>query len=180
MITQYFIPLGLTGIFYGFVVHRIYFRQQIGASTDAKRQEFDEKKKQTINMLIFVTVLFVLSYLPTHIWHYLMFYTSLIPQKKNTCYSSTFYMISYWVGISSCAYNVSYICITFCTASRLSCSYVAAKLAHLVNRAEWYRYFVYLILILISSFNLAIYLLLLQCWISTRSTSILENCINLW
>lgn len=105
MITQYFIPLGLTAIFYGFVMQRIWTREQVGASSGAKRQQFDARKKQTIQMLIFVTALFAVSYLPIHIWHFTLFFTSLIPQKPGTCYSSTFYMISYWIGISSCAMN---------------------------------------------------------------------------
>ena len=111
MITQYFVPLGLTLVFYALVMQRIWSRKQLtGTTSDEKKQAFDEKKKQTIKMLIVVTVLFALSYLPTHIFHFLMFYTKVIPQQKNTCYSSTFYMLCYWLGISSCAYNPFIYC----------------------------------------------------------------------
>ncbi|KAH9391199.1 Neuropeptide Y receptor [Tyrophagus putrescentiae] len=107
MITQYVLPLALTSVFYALVVRQVWYRQQVGApsSDQARRKAFDEKKRTTIVMLIFVTALFAASYLPTHIWHLLLFYTKLIPVKRNTCYSSTAYMISYWVGISSCAFN---------------------------------------------------------------------------
>ncbi len=102
MITQYVLPLALTSVFYALVVRQVWYRQQVGApsSDQARRKAFDEKKRTTIVMLIFVTALFAASYLPTHIWHLLLFYTKLIPVQRNTCYSSTAYMISYWVGIS--------------------------------------------------------------------------------
>lgn len=106
MITQYVIPLGLTAIFYILVMRRIWSREQIaGAANDKKREEFDRKKRQTIIMLIVVTILFTLSYMPTHVYHFLMFYTNIIPVKKGVCYSSTWYVLSYWLGITSCAIN---------------------------------------------------------------------------
>lgn len=81
-----------------------------GKNSDVKRQQFDEKKRKTIRMLIVVTVLFALSYIPTHVYHFLMFYTKVIPQKAGKCYSSTYYMLGYWLGISSCAYNPFIYC----------------------------------------------------------------------
>ena len=58
-------------------------------------------------MLIFVTVLFGLSYLPFHALSFMLFYTQWIPQTRSSCHSSTLYMLGYWLGISSCGYNVS-------------------------------------------------------------------------
>ena len=102
MVTQYFIPLGLVVFWYGAVVRQVWYRQQVGTGgQDAdKRAKFDEKKAQTIKMLIFVTALFAASYLPTHVWHYLFFFTTVFRFQKNSCHSSTAYMISYWLGIS--------------------------------------------------------------------------------
>lgn len=70
-----------------------------------RRQQFDEKKKRTIKMLIIVTLLFGLAYLPVQVFHFLMFALKVIPLQTDTCYSSTLYVLSYWLGISSCAVN---------------------------------------------------------------------------
>lgn len=107
MLTQYVLPLLLTAIFYGLVMQRVWAREQIGANrtSGTRRAAFDAKKKQTIVMLVVVTVLFAVAYLPTQIWHLLMFTTSLIPKSKTGCFTSTFYMLCYWLAISSCALN---------------------------------------------------------------------------
>ena len=82
----------------------------VGTSDDDKRAQFDERKRQTIIMLIFVTLLFALSYLPSHTYLYMMFFTKIIPQKSGTCYASTAYSLAYWLGISSCALNPFIYC----------------------------------------------------------------------
>lgn len=107
MLTQYVLPLILTAILYGLVMKRVWAREQIGAqrTSGTRRAAFDAKKKQTIVMLVVVTVLFALSYLPIQIWHLLMFTTSLIPKSRTGCFTSTFYMLCYWLAISSCALN---------------------------------------------------------------------------
>ena len=93
------------------MVKKIYSREQIaGTANDEKRAQFDERKKQTIKMLIFVTVLFALAYLPSHTYLYMMFFTKIIAQKSGTCYASTSYSLAYWLGISSCAYNPFIYC----------------------------------------------------------------------
>lgn len=109
--TQYLIPLGLTAYLYLRVMGTIWSREQMtGTKSEDKQQQFDEKKKRTILMLIVVTALFALSYIPTHVYHFLMFYTNAIPLVKGTCYSTAAYMLGYWLGISSCAYNPFIYC----------------------------------------------------------------------
>src|SRR5699024_2354557 len=99
----------LTTIFYSLVMRRIWSRDQLsGTSCDVKRAQFNEKKKQTIKMLIIVTALFALAYLPTHIWYFIFMY--FVPISQTSCYSSTPFMLSYWLGISSAAYNPFIYC----------------------------------------------------------------------
>ncbi len=112
IITQYVIPLGLTGYLYGMVVYTIGKRERIGTVSDAKKQSFNKTKRRTVKMLIIVTVLFGLAWFPTHLMHYLKFYTNVIPILKgqSQCYATTFYMLCYWLGISSCSYNAFIYC----------------------------------------------------------------------
>ena len=76
------------------------------ASRSRRAAAFEAKKRQTVVMLAVVTALFAAAYLPTQIWHLLMFTTSgVLPKFKGGCYVSTFYMLCYWLAISSCALN---------------------------------------------------------------------------
>lgn len=110
--TQYVLPLSLTAIFYFLVAKRIWQRQEMtGTKSTDKLEQFDQRKRDTIRMLVIVTVLFALSYVPNHVVHLLKYYTSLLPKKKSTkCHSSTFYMLCYWLAVSNCAYNPFVYC----------------------------------------------------------------------
>ena len=110
MSTQYIIPLGITAFLYGMVMYTIWKRETVGSVTQDKKQSLDKHKRKTIKMLIVVVVLFALAWLPTHIMHFLKFYTNIIPLEKGKCNSSTFYTLCYWLGISSCSYNVFIYC----------------------------------------------------------------------
>jgi len=95
------------------VVYTIWKREQIGSVvSNRKKQSFDKNKRNTVKMLIIVTVLFGLAWFPTHLMHYLKFYSNVIPitKGKSQCDATTFYMISYWLGISSCSYNPFIYC----------------------------------------------------------------------
>ncbi len=119
LLTQYVLPLLLTALFYGLVMRRVWTREQVGlggaastavlnrsASRSRRAAAFEAKKRQTVVMLSVVTALFAAAYLPTQIWHLLMFTTSrVLPKFKGGCYVSTFYMLCYWLAISSCALN---------------------------------------------------------------------------
>jgi hypothetical protein len=112
IITQYVIPLALTGYLYGMVVYTIWQRERIGTVSDTKKQSFDKTKRRTVKMLIIVTALFALAWFPTHLMHFLKFYTNVIPisEGKSQCNATTFYMICYWLGISTCSYNAFIYC----------------------------------------------------------------------
>ncbi|CAG2109880.1 unnamed protein product [Medioppia subpectinata] len=110
IITQYVMPLSITGYFYGLVVYAVWSREQVGTASQTKTKSFNENKKRTVKMLITVTVLFGLAWFPTHLMHYLKFYTKVIPVSKGTCNATTFYMLCYWLGISSCCYNAFIYC----------------------------------------------------------------------
>ncbi len=100
-------------------MRRVWAREQVGlgaaastavlhrsASRSRRAAAFEAKKRQTVVMLAVVTALFAAAYLPTQIWHLLMFTTSgVLPKFKGGCYVSTFYMLCYWLAISSCALN---------------------------------------------------------------------------
>ncbi|XP_054168920.1 G-protein coupled receptor 83-like [Oppia nitens] len=118
IITQYLIPLSLTGYFYGMVIYTVWQRERVGATggvggvDQTKKKSFNANKKRTIKMLMTVVVMFGLAWFPTQLMHYLKFYTSVIPVQKsyNKCNSTTFYMLCYWLGISSCFYNAFIYC----------------------------------------------------------------------
>lgn len=112
MLTQYVIPLAVTGYLYGMVMYTIWKREKVGTVSTNKKESLDETKKRTIKMLIIVVVLFSLAWFPTHLMHFLKFYTNIIPVHltKYKCNASTFYMLCYWLGISSCAYNPFIYC----------------------------------------------------------------------
>ena len=110
IITQYLIPLLLTTYFYGMVVQTVWKRQNIGTASEDKKKALDKNKKRTIKMLIVVTVLFAIAWFPTHLMHFLKFYTNVIPVSQGKCNASTFYMLCYWLGISSCSYNPFIYC----------------------------------------------------------------------
>ena len=110
IITQYLIPLSLIAFFYAMVVRAVWQRQRIGNASNDKKKSFDENKKRMIKMLIVVTALFGLAWLPTHVMHYLKFFTKWIPVQKGTCNATTFYMLCYWLGISTCFFNPFIYC----------------------------------------------------------------------
>ena len=110
IITQYVIPLLLTAYFYSMVVHTVWKRQNIGNTSEDRQKSFDKNKKKTIMMLIVVTLLFAIAWFPTHLMHFLKFFTNVIPIKKDKCNASTFYMLCYWLGITSCVFNPFIYC----------------------------------------------------------------------
>lgn len=75
-----------------------------------KKEKIEAKKKKTVIMLMVVTILFALSYIPIHSIHFLMFFTKIFQHKQDVCNSSTLYLLCYWLGISSCAYNPFIYC----------------------------------------------------------------------
>jgi len=98
---------------------KIWGREQIaGAANDHNRAQFNTRKRQTLYMLIFVTLMFGLSYLPFQTYLYMMFFTKIIAQKGGTCYATTAYSLAYWMAISSCAIN-PFVYITFNAEFRL-------------------------------------------------------------
>ena len=110
IITQYVIPLSLTAYFYSMVVKTVWKRQNIGNTSEGKKKSFDKNKWKTIKMLMVVTVLFAIAWFPTHLMHFLKFFTNVIPITKGKCNASTFYMLCYWLGISSCVFNPFIYC----------------------------------------------------------------------
>ena len=92
------------------VVYTVRKRERIGNISETKQKCFNKNKKKTIKMLIVVTALFGLAWMPVHIIHILNFYTRVIPITKGKCNASTFYMICYWLAVSSCAFNPFIYC----------------------------------------------------------------------
>lgn len=105
--TQYVLPLMFTALFYILVAHRIWLRQEMtGTKSEQRLQQFDERKRATVRMLVVVTILFALSYVPNHVVHLLKYYSDLLPEHRSKhCHKSTFYVMCYWIAISNCAYN---------------------------------------------------------------------------
>ena len=94
---QYLIPLGLTGLFYVLVLRTI-------RSIENDSSEFSLKKKQTVSMFIVITMLFAVSHLPIQTINFLTFNLDWLNYEQN-CGLITFYLVCYWLGIISCAYN---------------------------------------------------------------------------
>lgn len=104
VLTQYLIPLTITGIIYGRISHMIYSKKSVSDSvTKEQLHQMNQKKIKTIRMLVIVVVVFAFCWFPVHLIHLINFH--FIPLLPGQCNSSTLYVFCYWLAISSCCYN---------------------------------------------------------------------------
>lgn len=105
ILTQYLIPLILTAILY-FKIWNIIQQNSKEAITQLNQKQIMyqiNSKRRTIIMLMIVVLAFALAWLPVHAIHFINFF--IFPLVNTKCNSSTIYILSYWLGISSICYN---------------------------------------------------------------------------
>lgn len=67
-------------------------------------QSFSQTRTRSTRLLMVVVIVFILSHLPVHSVHLIEFFF-LTSKSSGKCNESTFYLFSYWLGISSCCHN---------------------------------------------------------------------------
>lgn len=74
MVLQFFIPLGITTVMYTWLL--IQFRNQkiVGEPTDEKIARKRKTNRNLTIMLMLTVIAFAVSWLPVHIWHFVMFF----------------------------------------------------------------------------------------------------------
>jgi hypothetical protein len=102
ILTQYVIPMPITGLLYSKIIHTIW-KRNVGDMVDSQRQTLHITKWRTIKMSIIVFAVFALCWLPIHIVNILDYFV--MPIIHNTCNASTLYLLCYWLGVSNCCYN---------------------------------------------------------------------------
>ena len=101
--SQYVLPLLSICVLYYFVWKTIRERDVIGSKTESNVKKMSNAKKKLIKMLVIVVAVFALAWLPVHCIHFINFFV--YPLLPKGCNSTTFYMFTYWLAISSCCYN---------------------------------------------------------------------------
>ncbi|KAI1290197.1 putative G-protein coupled receptor 83 [Halotydeus destructor] len=69
MVTQFILPLCVTGYAYYQVGKKIYFRETVGAVTQNQIKGYRKSKIKTISMLIACFVMFIICWLPMNLYH---------------------------------------------------------------------------------------------------------------
>ena len=107
-LAQYVIPVTLTAIAYGFIVHFMWCeRLTIGHPSVVQQKSHDRTRRKTVKMLIVVVVIFSACWLPLNIYHLL---TDLHPDSAFFAHNSAVYLACHWLATSSACYNPFIYC----------------------------------------------------------------------
>ena len=93
-LTQYTVPILLTSICYLKISCYLCGRKPVGNMSEAQRIILTRQKRQRINMLITVVLVFAFSWLPLNVFH-------LLADFEVIEYSSLLFFITHWLAMSS-------------------------------------------------------------------------------
>lgn len=104
----YIIPLFINTILCILTISTIARRSIVGIQ---KFQTFDQSRTRSIRLLMVIVIVFALSHLPVHFIYVRDFFIStsnvstIHSTRTDNCNHSVFYILSYWLDISSCCHN---------------------------------------------------------------------------
>jgi hypothetical protein len=96
----YAVPMIITTLLYAKILHTNW-KRTVGDMIATQIQNLNVMKWRTTKMLIIVTLVFALCWLPFYIFN---FYNYFI-KPLTSCVPTPLYLILNWLGISSCSYN---------------------------------------------------------------------------
>lgn len=100
---QYLVPLTIAGTLYGLAIKKLWGQQRPGSVTGQQMAFYARAKMRTIRMMAIAVAAFALCWLPVHVIHIVDWLNvPIMPQK---CNLSLFYLLFYWLAISSISYN---------------------------------------------------------------------------
>ena len=98
-LTQFIIPLSITGITYLSIGIQIWKRARLGATTQEQINCHIKSKKKSVKIMLLVVIAFVFSWLPINIYYILA------ENNSDQNYDSTTFLICLWIALSSVCYN---------------------------------------------------------------------------
>ncbi|KAJ6644191.1 Substance-K receptor [Pseudolycoriella hygida] len=108
MVFQFIVPLAITGVMYTWLVIKLRQKRIVGEPTDEKIARKERSNRNLTIMLMFTVIAFAVSWIPVHVWHFVMFFQ--IKLSGGECNSPITYSLFYWFAVSSCAWNPFIYC----------------------------------------------------------------------
>ncbi|XP_043203801.1 neuromedin-K receptor-like [Amphibalanus amphitrite] len=106
-LTQYYVPLTITGVAYSIITRKVWSRVVLGAATEEQMVYQARAKRKTIKMLMVVVVLFAICWMPLNLYHLIVdFSQSTSPTRHN----STLFFFCHWLAMSNVCYNPFIYC----------------------------------------------------------------------
>ncbi|KAF8792108.1 G-protein coupled receptor 83-like [Argiope bruennichi] len=109
VITQYILPLSITGVLYYLIIVQVWSRNSLGVVTEGQRVSQAKAKKKTIKMLVVVVILFALCWFPLNTFNLLREFIPKAFMQKSVTHSTVFF-ICHWLAMSSVCYNPFIYC----------------------------------------------------------------------
>ncbi|GIY33523.1 substance-K receptor [Caerostris extrusa] len=109
VITQYVLPLTITGVLYYLIIVQVWSRDAVGVVTENQRISQARAKKKTIKMLVLVVILFAICWLPLNTFNIMREFNVTILMQKSVTHSTVFF-ICHWLAMSSVCYNPFIYC----------------------------------------------------------------------
>ncbi|XP_037091213.1 probable G-protein coupled receptor 83 [Pollicipes pollicipes] len=106
-LTQYYVPLTITGVAYSIITRKVWSRAVLGAATEEQMVYQARAKRKTIKMLMVVVVLFAICWMPLNLYHLIVdFSVDTSPRRHN----STLFFFCHWLAMSNVCYNPFIYC----------------------------------------------------------------------
>lgn len=106
-ITQYVVPLSITGITYYKICCIIWNRKFIGVVSESQRNQRYLEKWKTIKMLVIVFIVFAVCWFPLNMYHIYQDFTGVVRHNKH---NPVIFLICHWFAMSSVCYNPFVYC----------------------------------------------------------------------
>ena len=107
LISQYVIPMAVTGYAYGHIVRKLWARELVGQPSANQRLSHQKARRKTIKMLITVVAIFCVCWMPLNMYHLL---TDFHPDSERFHHNSSVYLACHWFAMSSVCYNPFVYC----------------------------------------------------------------------